>query len=123
MSAGDYMEIAMMLREEAQRHFEYWLTISFAFVAASFFGRGILKPNLSIPLAGIYLLTVALLVARYAECGMAANRYLDLAVQQGAEPLGSLTVVAFLRMSVFVLGTLLSFFFLYVNTTVGSSDS
>ena len=116
MTAFEHMEVAMMLREEAQRHFEYWLTISFAFIAATFIGREVLKPRFAVPFAALYLLTVALLLARYAECGIAANRFLALAVEQGAEPLGSLGAVAFLRISVVVLGTLLALWFLFVNS-------
>ena len=116
MTAFEHMEVALMLREEAQRHFEYWLTISFAFIAATFLGREVLKPKFAIPFGALYVLTVALLIARYAECGTAANRFMALAVEQGAEPLGSLASVAFLRLSVFLLGTLLALWFLYVNS-------
>ncbi len=45
MTAAETLEIVMLLREEAQRSFEYWLTISFAFIAATFLGRKMLKPN------------------------------------------------------------------------------
>lgn len=123
MNPFEHMEIALMLREEAQRHFEYWLTISFAFIAATFIGRSVLKPSFAIPFAALYLMTVSLLIARYAECGIAANKYLALAAEQGAEPVGSLELVAFLRISVFLLGTLLSLWFLYVNSKHGQGDA
>ena len=106
----------MMLREEAQRHFEYWLTISFAFMAATFIGRKLLSPKVAIPFAALYLLTVLLLIARYTVSGTAADRYLELAIQQGAEPIGNATLVTFLRIAVFLLGTLLALWFLYMNS-------
>ena len=110
------MEITLLLREEAQRHFEYWLTISFAFIAATFIGRKLLTKLVAILFAALYLLTVALLIARYSVSGSAENTYLELAIQQGAEPIGSADLVTFLRIAVFLFGTLLALWFLYLNT-------
>ena len=106
----------MLLREEAQRSFEYWLTISFAFIAATFFGRKLLEPKVAGAVGALYLLTVALLVARYIVSGMSADRYLELAVQQGAEPFVDSTIVTYLRVLVFMAGTSLALWFLYSNS-------
>ena len=119
----DILEIVLLLREEAQRSFEYWLTISFAFIAATFFGRSLLQPRLALALGALYLLTVSLLFARYVVSGMTADRYLELAVQQGAEPFVDSTIVTNLRILVFLIGTSTAVWFLYSNAKVGDGDA
>ena len=47
MTAAELMEITLLLREEAQRQFEYWLTISFAIIAATFIARKFLTAKTS----------------------------------------------------------------------------
>ena len=116
MTAFELLAVAFMLREDAQRHFEYWLTISFAFIAATFIGRRLLTPQVSLAIGTLYLLTVALLIARYALSGRGADRYMALAIEQGAEPVGGSDVVSALRLAVFLLGTMLALWFLYTNT-------
>lgn len=122
MTAFELMEIGFLLREEAQRHFEYWLTISFAFIAATFVARKMLDSKMATMFGALYLLTVALLVARYVVSGSAADTYLDLAVQQGAEPIGGTTIVTYLRVSVFLSGTFLAIWFLYSNSRNREDD-
>ncbi len=117
MTAAETLEIVMLLREEAQRSFEYWLTISFAFIAATFLGRRMLKPKFSVAFGALYILTVALLIARYAVSGITADRYLALAIGQGAEPFVDSTFVTYLRFVVFVAGTFAALWFLYSNST------
>lgn len=116
MSAFELLEVALTLREEAQRQFEYWLTISFAYIAATFFGKDLLTPKTSLALAGLYLLAVSLLVTRYAVSGIAVNRYVELAVQNGAPPIGDSELVTYLRIAVFLVGTLSVLWFLYMNS-------
>ena len=116
MSAAETLEIVLSLREEAQRSFEYWLTISFAFIAATFIGRNMLKPKIAWAFGALYLLTVALLVARYIVSGTSADRYLDIAISQGAEPFVDSTIVTVLRLLVFLAGTISTLWFLYLNT-------
>ena len=123
MSASETLEIVMLLREEAQRSFEYWLTISFAFIAATFVGKELLKPRIALVFGGLYLLTVSLLVARYAVSGTSANRYLELAIEQGAEPFVDSTIVTYLRMLVFVAGTSCTLWFLYLNSRNRDEDT
>lgn len=105
-----------MLREEAQRHFEYWLTITFAFMAATFVGKTVLRPRISLLFGALYLLTVSLLISRYTVSGTDADRYMELAVQSGALPLTTSDYVTALRLAVFLFGTLLALWFLYRNT-------
>ena len=116
MSAFEYLEIALALREEAQQQFEYWLTISFAYIAATFFGKELLTAKTSWVLAGLYVLAVSLLVTRYAVSGMAVNRYVELAVQNGAPPIGDSDLITYLRIAVFVVGTLTVLWFLYLHS-------
>lgn len=116
MTAPELMEITLMLREEAQRQFEYWLTISFAFIAGTFMGRRLLARKVAVLFGGMYLLTVTLLIVRYSVSGNAASLYLDLAIQQGAAPIGGSQLITYLRLAVFLSGTFLSLWFLYVNS-------
>ena len=116
MTAADALEIVMLLREEAQRSFEYWLTISFAFIAATFLGRKLLTSRVSLAFGALYILTVALLIARYIASGITADRYLALAIEQGAEPFVDSTSVTYLRVVVFAAGTLSALWFLYTNS-------
>ncbi|MDJ0760540.1 MAG: hypothetical protein QNJ19_14190 [Woeseiaceae bacterium] len=116
MTAAETLEIALLLREEAQRSFEYWLTISFAFIAATFLGRRLLKPGVSVAFGALYVLTVTLLIARYVVSGISADRYLALAIEQGAEPFVDSTIVTYLRVLVFAAGTLSALWFLYINS-------
>lgn len=60
----------------------------------------------------LYLLAVALLTGRYSASEVTANNYLDLAIQQGAEPIGSSNLITLLCTSVFLFGTLLALWFL-----------
>ena len=116
MTAFELMEVTMMLREEAQRHFEYWLNISFAFMAATFIGRKMLTRKVALCFAAMYTLTVSLLITRYTVSGRASDHYLELAIRQGAEPVGTSEVVVWLRVGVFMIGTLMALWFLYMNT-------
>jgi hypothetical protein len=123
MSASETLEIVLLLREEAQRSFEYWLTISFAFIAATFFGKNILKPKVALAFGALYFLTVTLLVARYIVSGTTADRYLDMAIAQGAEPFVDSTIVAVLRLLVFLAGTSCTLWFLYLNARDRNKDA
>ena len=123
MTSFELMEIAFLLGEESQRHFEYWLTISFAFIAASFFARTLFKPMVAVAFGALYMLTVALLLARYLVSGTAADRYVQLAIQQGAEPLGTSEIVIYLRLCVFLAGTSIALWFLYLNCRDRDDDT
>jgi hypothetical protein len=72
-----------------------------------------LKPKVALAFGTLYLLTVSLLVARYIVSGSSADVYLELAIQQGAKPIGDATVVTLLRIAVFLTGTFLSLWLLY----------
>jgi hypothetical protein len=122
MSAAELLEITMLLREEAQRSFEYWLTITFAFIAATFIGRELLKPRIAFAFAALYFLTVALLISRYITSGSTAYRYLDLAIELGAEPFVESAFVTYLRLAVFISSTLCTVWFLYLNTRDHNSN-
>ncbi len=76
-----------------------------------------LKPKFSVAFGALYILTVALLIARYAVSGITADRYLALAIGQGAEPFVDSTFVTYLRFVVFVAGTFAALWFLYSNST------
>ena len=123
MSAAEILEIVMLLREESQRSFEYWLTISFACIAASFIGRRILTRRVAFAFGALYLLTVFLPISRYAVSGTTAERYLALAIEQGAEPFVDSEFVAYLRMLVFLCGTGCALWFIYRNAEAEDSDS
>jgi hypothetical protein len=123
MSASETLEIVMLLREEAQRSFEYWLTISFAFIAATFIGRELLRPKVALVFGALYLLTVSLLIARYVVSGTSADRYLTLAIEQGAEPFVDSTIVTYLRLLVFIVGTSCTLWFLYLNSRSRDEDT
>jgi hypothetical protein len=75
-----------------------------------------LKPKVALAFGTLYLLTVSLLVARYIVSGSSADVYLELAIQQGAKPIGDATVVTLLRIAVFLTGTFLSLWLLYLNS-------
>ena len=72
-----------------------------------------LKPKVALAFGTLYLLTVSLLVARYIVSGSSADVYLELAIQQGAKPIGDATVVTLLGIAVFLTGTFLSLWLLY----------
>ena len=72
-----------------------------------------LKPKVALAFGTLYLLTVSLLVARYIVSGSSADVYLELAILQGAKPIGDATVVTLLRIAVFLTGTFLSLWLLY----------
>ena len=116
MTVAETLEIVLLLREEAQRSFEYWLTISFAFIAATFLGRKLLTPRVSVAFGALYILTVALLIARYVVSGITADSYLALAIEQGAKPFVDSTFVTYLRVLVFLAGTFSALWFLYTNS-------
>ncbi len=59
---------------------------------------------------------MALLLARYAVSGLTADRYLELAIEQGAEPFADSTLVTYLCIVVFAVGTLAALWFLYSNS-------
>ncbi len=122
MSATETLEIVLLLREEAQRSFEYWLTISFAFIAATFIGKNMLKPKVAMVSGALYLLTVTLLIARYIASGATADRYLAIAIAQGAEPFVDSTLVTVLRLLVFLAGTVSTLWFLYLNAKDRARD-
>lgn len=87
-----------------------------------FFGKRMLTPRIAFAFGALYLLTVALLIARYVASGLSADRYLALAIQQGAEPFVDSTFVTLLRVCVFAAGSTLAFWFLYLNSKNRSSD-
>ena len=78
---------------------------------------------MALAFGALYCLTVALLIARYVTSGTSADRYLELAIEQGAEPFVDSAVVTYLRLLVFVTGTSCTLWFLYLNAKDSNEET
>jgi len=108
---------------EAHSQFEYWLTISFAIIAAAFVGRKYLTPAIAITLAFLYLLTAITGIGRWIISNINAGLYTGLAIEGGAEWVPGAQYLFILRLIVFVVGTLATLWFLYTNSKHRDDDT
>ena len=119
-SAAELMELLLMEQSEINSQFEYWLTISFAVVVASFVAGSRLRHNLRWAVAILYILGVttfasrwyyaaiegSLFVTELQELGVPVNiPWVTLGSRASLMLLGTIAVVVFLVKEQFYKGT------------------
>ena len=121
ISTAELFELALIFRTDAADQFQYWLSITFAIIAASFLGRDYLTNRLGVAVGTLYILATALFCIRYIESLVNARQLLVEIYARGANFAlvdgsfgGSLAV--YLRLALFVLGTIAALWYLYENT-------
>ena len=113
LPTAELIEIALLLRGDAQTQFEYWFSITFAVIGAAFFGRRYLTNQIRATVSTLYLLTTLLLVLRYLEAALAASTYITAVVDRGLEFIPEASITFFIRLAIFVIGAASTIWFLY----------
>ena len=118
MSAAELYELAILSEASIDYQFQFWLTVTFAIILASFFARNLISGKLRHVIAFLYLLSTFVFATRW------YYKYLDL-VQYGEmiEALGFEVLVpiptAIGRILLMAAGTLAATYFVYAKTNIG----
>ena len=90
ISTAELLEIAMLLRDDLEDQFQFWLSITFAVIVASFIAGDRLRFSWRTIVGTLYLLATVLFAVRLSESAQNLMLYLTPALERGAEhPLAS----------------------------------
>jgi len=112
LANSDLLELIVAQRQNVDSQFEFWLTITFAFVVAIFASKGRLPMQLKLFASFLYLLATVSLVGRYILEGFELTLLIDEAVERQliSEPMAWPVM---LRGLVVVLGAIGTLYFLF----------
>jgi hypothetical protein len=115
ISNADLLELFFDAQALVEAQFQYWLSVSFAAIVASFVARDRLTRKLGVVLVALYLSATTLFVLRYyaaiGELGNIAGEAMlrELLSDRGPRVVGAITVA---RTILFILGTGITTWFL-----------
>jgi hypothetical protein len=112
ISTADLLNLVLAQRASIDMQFQFWLTITFSVIVASFIAGPRLVPKLRALTAVLYLLASAHLATRWFFDGLTARHWLKILASRGAE-FEIPWIAAYLRMAVMVLGTAGALVFLF----------
>jgi hypothetical protein len=115
ISSADLLNLVLAQRSSIDLQFQFWLTITFALIVASFIAGQRLTGKFRLLAATLYLLASAHIAARWIADGAAASEWLRVLAARGVVyevP----WIAAYLRMGVMLLGTLSALVFLLWHT-------
>jgi hypothetical protein len=110
-SAAELTELWLMSQSEINAQFEFWLTVSFAVIVASFIGRKRLNRNLRFVVALLYSLAVIVFVSRWYYAVGEAQMFRAALLESGVA-LSTPWITAIARVTLVALGTLTALIFL-----------
>jgi hypothetical protein len=120
---AELSELTLLAQGLIDTQFQYWITITFAVVVAGFAVGRRLSRMLRFVVAGLYVLTTAILVIRTVTTGRATSLIVGTLEDSEALLFAFPVSVPVLRMIVYFLGTLAAIYFLVAPTTFVDSDS
>jgi len=65
MNTAELLQIALLLRDDMEDQFEFWLYITFAVIISSFVGGEKILPSWRVMIGGLYFLTTGLFAIRF----------------------------------------------------------
>ena len=111
MSEIELAQYALALLAEADAQFEFWLTVTFGVLVASFVAGDRLSKRRRILVAFFYVWASAIFYTRYGAVSTYLNGYAELAATYGATVLAPISPVAgLLRTSLWVVGAFTTVF-------------
>ena len=112
ISNSDLLQLVLQQRSSIDLQFQFWLSITFAVIVASFTAGSRLVPKLRSLTALLYLLASAHLSARWYFDGQTAREWVGLLAARGIHFEIPWTA-AYIRMGVMLLGTVGALVFLF----------
>ena len=115
LSTAELLELMMILRDDLGTQFQYWLSITFAILIASYIaGERFLMPW-RIFAAVLYGLTTAVFSIRYYVSGLNFRNYLGELGTRGDLWTDQTSILIGIRMTLFVVGTIGTLWFLFAT--------
>ena len=123
LSTFELIEIALLSRESVDNQFQYWVTITFAVIVASFAAGEKLSRNWRVAISGLYLLATAMFFARYVSDGLQYQMYVDAFIARGGKwGTQIVPILGVLRISIYAVGTIVALTFLNWSNSPGADD-
>ena len=112
-SIADLLELIMMAESSIDTQFQFWLTVTFATIVASFVARNLLTSKMRMITSALYLVATFVLASRWYYDAQDIVVYIEmLATLNYTNPPPIAT--SFSRMLLMVLGTFATIYFLYL---------
>ena len=116
ISTAELLELGLLLRDDIEDQFEFWLSVTFAVIAASFVAGAKLKLSWRAVIGGLYVLTTSLFYIRFRMSGALLSSYVQEAIERGAVWTEIGAPLPMLRTLIFAVGTIATMWFLYWNS-------
>jgi hypothetical protein len=116
--SADLMELVLIQRDAFHDQMEFWITATFAVIVASFVAGHRLSVRYRLVLAVLYILTTAMLLARWVHDGREMLALIEELQNRGI-PYDIPVTFALLRFLVMLGGTLTALAFMYQNSKMG----
>ena len=120
-SLAELTELFLIMESAIYTQFEYWLTITFAVVVASFVAGKHFSQRLRFALALLYALACVVLSSRWYYSALDATAFRDI-LQQSGVALHTPWITIVTRVLLFLLGTSAALYFLLSERTGVSED-
>lgn len=123
ISTAELLELALLARSSVDDQFQYWITITFAVIVASFAADEKLNRNWRLTISLLYLLTTGLFFTRYYADAQHFLTLISAFAERGGEwPTSYVPALGALRIFVYVAGTALALSFLNGGVKSDSND-
>ena len=113
LTNSELLELVTFVFSELELQFQYWLSVTFALLVASFVARKQLSRNVRITIAILYTLSTAIAIYRYISLGGNGNLILEELATRGIPWRGIDIRVGLTRIGLMVLGTSATLWFLH----------
>ena len=121
ISSADLLNLVLAQRSSIDLQFQFWLTITFAVIVASFIAGRRLVPKLRMLAAVLYVLASAHITARWIYDGIIATQWLEVLARRGVD-FQVPWLAAYLRMALMLLGTVSTLIFLFWHARATQVD-
>ena len=111
VSTSDLLALVFTQRGNIDLQFQFWLTITFAVIVATYSAGDRLDHRLRVMAAVLYLLATVHLATRWIYDGSVASRWVDVLHARGVD-IGIPWFAVYMRMALMVLGTTAAVVFL-----------
>ena len=108
---ADLLELVLMQRDSIDLQFQFWLTITFAAIAAGHVAGPRLQYGLRTLITGLYVLASLHLALRWTHDGAVGSRWIDELVRRGVD-IDIPWIAVYLRTGLMLFGTLSAAVFL-----------
>lgn len=113
ISNAELLEIIVIAFSELEALFQYWLSVTFALLVASFVAKEYFSNNVRIIIGTLYTVSTAIAVYRYTILGVNGLMLVDELSSRGVQWAGINVWVGGARVALIVLGSITTIWFLY----------